>query len=452
MSWSIFGRLFWKVWREDWKRWASVLPLCLIVPLTYIKAVYNTNPDLLSTFSLRQIMKEGIAPDDNYFFLFLACYVCAAISAGRGRRDQAVCHHDRMTTNVSYQQTMLASMMLLTIWSVAFAFCSSVCLYIPREVPFLKMMLIMLLYVTPISLFGYALGHWLYPWFIGIIVAVPYPFIWGFAMECYEPKPDEHAHLFGLVTIVIWAITMATHLLTAMMSQRIRKRVPAIAQFTMVVLGVSGCILGLTYLISEGGATFGENRYSNGNFYASSKDWSLNTSFLDKNKLTLHDYRTNHIYEFFFRKHGNWDQVVPVGMTNNGFVTVIAINRALKSTDVVRWDFRHDRVSIITSLDLGQHSAAITIADDYQMTNDGNYLLMRLRSRVGFGSDYMVVNITARSKQIVLANAYSGYKMCTLDDSKSAIIDERNDTARILDLEKASLGPVIDWAEGDHTE
>ncbi len=452
MSWSIFGRLFWKVWREDWKRWASVLLLCLIVPLTYIKAVLNTNPELLSTSSLQQIMKEGIAPDDDYLFLFLASYVCAAISAGRGRRDQAICHHDRMTINVGNQQTMLASMTQLMMWSIVFAFCSSVCLYIPREVPFLQMMWVMLLYVTPISLFGYALGYWLYPWFIGIIVAVPYPFIWDFAMKCYGPNPEEHAHLFGLVSIVIWVITVATIIVTSIVSQRIRKRVPAIAQFTMVVLGVSGCIFGLTYLMSEGGNTFGDNNYTNNIFYVRSKDWSLDTSYQDKHKLTLHDYRTNHIYEFLLKKHGNWDQVVPVGIHKNGFVAIIAINRTQKSTDVVRWDFMHDRVSIITSLDLGQHSAAVTISDDYQMTNDGSYLVMRLRSRIGFGSDYMVVNMTARSKQIVLANASSLYTMCILDDSKSAIIDERNDTARILDLESASLGPVIDWAEGDHTE
>ncbi|MHB1460854.1 MAG: hypothetical protein ACYC1M_06210 [Armatimonadota bacterium] len=158
--------------------------------------------------------------------------------------------------------------------------------------------------------------------------------------------------------------------------------------------------------------------------------------------ITLIDNTSDHTYKLNIKKHQKWDQVIPVGICRDQYVSAIAFNSHNRTGCIIRWNYSANTVAVVTSIDRGRYY--LDEGDDVtSSSDDGTLLLLKLRSRLGRGCDYYLLHIPTRTFTMVLANAYPKYDMDIRNNKVAKFIDRENNTARIVRLDTMIIEPEI---------
>ncbi len=413
MSWSIFGRLFWKVWREDWKRWASVLAVGVAV----------------ICIARRYINVSGIP------ILFI--YMSSFMAAIRGKRD---CNNIETTT--IYEK--LPSIVLITIWASVYALVFFACLPELHTGSLAYTTAFMVTWFVSAGMLGYSLGIWSHPWFPAMITTLPFiaafiDYISYHNSLPYEPSLPE----LGIANIAAVSVVIAT--LSLVLSTRLHKRMPTILQLILTICLVWGFVAGMAYVIDDDREHLGQYGHQ------ITADQTLEVTQEPEGVATLSDYRTGRSYKLNIKKWGGWDRVIPVGIQRDQFVSAIALNSKKAESSIVRWNYIKNDVSIIIAINSHRYDYSMESgrAIFHTSSDDGRYLLLRLKSKLGNGFDYMVIDIPTRTTKMIMANDSNIYEMGFRSPKIATFLDDHRKTTRILRLDAMSLGPVIKWTGDD---
>ncbi|MHB1460856.1 MAG: hypothetical protein ACYC1M_06220 [Armatimonadota bacterium] len=414
MSWSIFGRLFWKVWREDWKRWASVLAVGVAV----------------MCIAWRYINVSGIP--------ILIIYMSSFMAAIRGKRDA---HSSDTATGLS----KLPSIVLITMWSCFYTIFLVACSAELHRGSLTHNTAFMMLWLVSASMVGYGLGMWSHPWFPATVTTLPFiPSFFDYVGYSNTPPYQPTIPALGITNIVMVSVVIAV--LSVVVITRVRKHMPTILQLVLTLCLVWAFAIGVQKLLGDDGEYLG--RYG----HHITVDRSLEVTQKPEGVATLSDYRTGRSYQLKITRWGDWDRVFPLGIHRRQFVSAIALNSKKDATSIIRWNYKSNDISTITTINRNRYtidpessSYLLSISCD-----DNRYLLLRLTSNLGQGYDYMVIDIPTRTTKLIMANEITIYEMGFRSLKIATFFDERRRTARILSLESMRLGPVIKWTGEDN--
>ncbi len=412
MSWSIFGRLFWKVWREDWKRWASVLAVGVAVICIAQWRDKNTAVVLI---------------------LIPIVYIITALAAARGKKD----HSSGDTTTI---HSKLPSIILITIWACCCALIFTACVSELHKGSLSYTTAFMLAWFVCAGMLGYSLGIWSHPWFPAMFTTIP--FIAAF-LDYAGNRNSLHYQPtnlgLGITNIIVVSVIIAT--LSLVFSTRLHKRIPTILQLVLTICLVWVFIAGIRQMLSDDRERLGQYGYH------ITADRSLEVTRKPEGVATLSDYRTGRSYQLKIKRWGDWDRVVPLGIHGRQFVSAIALNSKKDATSIIRWNYESNEISIITTINRDRYtyepeSSAYVLSIS---SDDNRYLLLRLQSKLGRGYDYMVIDIPTRTTKLIMANDSNIYEMMFRSPKIATFVDDLPGEARILKLDTMTLGPVIKW-------
>ncbi len=426
MSWSIFGRLFWKVWREDWKRWASVLAVGVVAYL-----FFSSTPLLDDSDRNTYVVMSA--------FIFMV--VGIAVASVRGNKD-------RLDANTIATFYRTPSMVLIVIWSSISAILPSLSLYLETKSSYGGLFPFIMLLMVSTGLIGYVLGQWVHPWFSAILLIpvvgceIENYYARSLTLHTHIPYPAFTALNLAVATVIIVAAASA-------LSSRCNKRIPISYQFIGAL-----CIL---WAIAAYGLV-SENRAQDiTKSRITSDDNTLEARQKTAGLLYLQDRKTGRSFTINTRRFGDWSAAIPVGICRNRYVLAIAFNKQLHTNSLIRWDYLANRVT--TLMDLGNRQYFIN-GNEYRSnfdglesprttSDDGRYVVMRLKTKLGRGCDYCLIDIRANILKVILANVSPKYDIEVNNHGIATLTDRERNSTRILELKTANLGPVVEWT-GDH--
>ena len=416
MTWQIFKRLFWKVWREDWLKWASVLGAGVVVIC----------------------ITQARSKDSAALWLIPIIYITTALSAWRGRRDS-------LNSDTTGSISKLPSVTLITIWGVIYALIFTACISEFHEKSLMISVTFMLTWFVSVNVVGYALGRWIHPWLPAIFTTLPFilalaDFIGSpcYTNPTYISFPELHMVNVAVTSIVILTISL-------IVSVRFRSRIPTIMQ---LIIAVSMIVIFITELIRNINDDF-EHFGTWGSCMTA--DRTIDAAQSPVGIITLNDDKTGNTYKLNIKKKGDWDRVIPVGICRGEYVSVIALNSKKNLSSITRWNYIKGGISVITTINSSRYDFICDsdTPDCYSASDDGRYILLRLRSRIGRGRDYIIIDIPARTTRMIMANEPNIYGMSFISSQTISFVDAGNVSARVLHLGSMKLSPVIRWMESN---
>ncbi len=430
MSWSIFGRLFWKVWREDWKRWASVLAVGVVA-----FGLINSIPINKDPKELHISISPGV-----YGFLFVIAVIQTA--SARGQRDSV----DLTVTTSGFK---IPSAILITFWSSVAALILSSGMSLVVEPDYLKAWAFPFIafLVVATGLASYSIGIWTHPW-LSAVVLLP---VFVISIQNYTqlildqnsqmPYPAFTPSNIGIATIMI---VVTSHAL----SWKWHKRMPSTYQFMLAIAAMST-------LIAPSQDQEDISKYTK-HSKTLTLDRSMEVSQSSSCVLQLKDHRTGHSYWTDVRRRTVCDVATPMGICRGKYVVALTYDKSKHSNNVICWNYLNNQIKEVVSFANNRYyydsfddiGAFVDKSPLNIMTNDGKYMIIRLKTGAGKGIDYWVVNIPARTLKMITANATSGYKIQVIGLDTAVFIDESQNTTQVLKISTANLGPVVSWTGG----
>ncbi len=411
MSWSIFGRLFWKVWREDWKRWASVLAVGVAA---------------LLLFQSTEAMVSWI----NMVILWILVYVFTTMAAGRGKRDSFIVGD----STISYK---IPSIVFVIIWTAISALALSRCLYIPFECPISVLVSFLLVWIISAGVTGYALGIWAHPWLPAIITTLV---IMLGTDNIYYYGDASHTVAFPALSSLNIAITSSVILYISLTQAVKRKtRWPVIFQFATAACIIWAFTTVVAHLSNDGIRTQDMPKS------ITSSDRSLQASCAENGYLVLNDLKTKHSYTLDIKKHGSWDTLVPLAVCSNKSLLATAFDRQKQVSQIIQWNYRSNQVKTILNIDNSQYYEGSEGVHIGTVSEDGRLMLLKLRSKLGQGCDYWLLDIRTHEMKIIMSNAYPKYDMEIPTPTTAIFTDREHNRARLLNTSTLVLGPILGW-------
>ena len=222
MTWDIFKRLLWKVWREDWLKWTSVILFGLLsaaAAISCFRFIPSANTNYLSVVLVIIVIE-----------LLIAVIYTAST---RGKKDSA----DLILLSTGFK---IPSAILITLWSCIAALIVTNSMNLVFRYSYLKVdaypYYVFLMVVTGLA--SYAIGIWAHPWLsAAILLPIFVASVLNYGNFASISRSQTPFTAFTIVNIAF--VTAIVVIASYAISRKYHKRIPTIYQLSLAVIVIS---------------------------------------------------------------------------------------------------------------------------------------------------------------------------------------------------------------------
>ncbi len=396
MTWQIFKRLLWKVWREDWLKWASVL-LALVPVGNWIRSAYSTYE---SAWVINVLYLSAISALFGYN---------VAVRSAADRRELLKGHMTPLARPIwVYTASTLILCTVALVVSILTSATISELIGFPIEIVLPTTCALM----PMITLALYHLGLWVDRWVV-ILIAILLPWVLAsFPMLGISAKTEnDNLRTYAIVSDIIpalinaYALCIIAIIWNSMLIMRSSERVQRVVGVTIISAICLVTILARPQIeeppvITNGPAMTSQNWTVLVD--SISNTWSAN----DTSSMAQYNIPLSTMTKI-------------MALNDKGIAVGIKIGSS--SADLKLWDIRRNAVSTLGSIDLallGDYKAPPT---DCDISKDQRYLLFCLPAKYGQGSDYVGYDIATHRSHLLLPNSPSELTIQPISGSKFAV-------------------------------
>ncbi len=413
MTWQIFKRLFWKVWREDWLKWASVV---ITAPIGCWLCLATGNGDWARGAAL------------IYLSAFSAMF--AFFSSTRAAKDRLIVSRDYTAGKSGTWSVCFPSLAATVLLSLAAGTWCAGWVVKPSDMRAEHIVLVSVIFFPLVAVSAYQLGIWIDRWavvLVGTVSAWPI----GTLMSLYEEirgTEDDFTPILNNALrwlSISWVACIILSLVTITFIRYANKHIQR--SLSAVLIAVIGLCLYVIFLANHEDYS-GYTEISTIN----SQDGSL-SFYNDYNKpWTLLDRRTDREY-----KAPITGDIQPIDMDASGHVWFI--NYIENRIYVKCWAPYTAKVETLAKLDKARFVGEGKYPYDCLISSDKKYLLIRQKARLANGYDYISYNIATKQTRVILPNEDRSLTMQALSSSDCAVYDYRGRSYRIMNLRTGTV-------------